>query len=223
MTSLADYNTEVKVILVDSGSTDDMSSLQTLVEENGGVFVRRESNDGLGAAWAEAKSYCDRQFVLLMHNDSIPITSGDWLDVLLAEMNDDSVGIVGAKLVKPQGNIVQFAGWRFVTENEGAFFHFGDGQPDEPRFNQRSNVIGVSSACMICRTELFEPDENFQIVYCDLDLCFKANSGGFQVIYQPASSIFHLEGATRNTRADVNDIVASDKEHFFRIHGPLIA
>jgi GT2 family glycosyltransferase/glycosyltransferase involved in cell wall biosynthesis len=212
---LKQMNPAVRTILVDSGSTDDMSAIKDMVESCGGVFIRLDSNDGMGAAWTAAKPHCDRPYILLMHNDVFPLLGGDWLDVLLAEMNDEAVGIAGGKLNKPDGFTVQFAGWQFSPDNGGVFYHIGDGQLDEPRFSQRQLVIGVSSACMLIRKELFEPDPKYHLVYGDLDLCVKARKQNFHVIFQPASVLIHIDGSTRKLRGDAADIVRSDRERFF--------
>lgn len=220
--ALKTCNPDVQIVLVDNASTDDLSEVRGLIEANGGTYLRRETNDGLGAALAAAKPHCQRPFVLVMHNDVLPIQSGDWLDVLLAEMTDDRVGIVGAKLKYPDGARLQFAGWGFAAEQGGRFFHVGDGEADEPRYNRREEVLGVSSACMVCRLDGFHPDPALQVVYVDLDLCLKVKRQGFRVIYQPAVALLHAEGATRRLRSDITEVVAQDRAHFFATYAEMI-
>lgn len=211
---LRELNPDVKIILIDNGSTEDLSTAARLAEESGGHMQRLENNQGLGGALAVAAPHCDRPFVAILHNDVFPVGSGDWLDVLLAEMADPNVGVVGPKLKLADGKTVQFAGWGFSPDNGGMFFHMGDGKPDEPRFNQRLTALGVSSACMICRRELFDPDQGYQLIYSDLDLCIKAANAGKGTIFQPASVLVHQEGMTRNTLSDHSSLAGADRERF---------
>ncbi|PWG63259.1 glycosyltransferase [Spiribacter halobius] len=223
LAALRELNPQVRIILVDNGSDEDQGAGGELAEASGGLLLRRERNDGLGAALAAAVPHCDRAFVAVLHNDVVPVASGDWLDVLLAEMTDPEVGVAGAKLKRPDGTTVQFAGWGFTPQGDGAFFHLGEGCADEPRFNQRRLGLGVSSACMLCRRELFDPDPGYRIVYNDLDLCFKAAAAGLRAVYQPASVLVHLEAVTRALLPDPGRLAAADRERFFHRHAEAIA
>ncbi len=212
---LTQLNPSVRVVLVDNRSSEDPAALRQHVEDRGGVYLRRESNDGLGPAWHEAAAVCDRPFVLLLHNDCCPVLSGDWLDVLLAELqDDDQVAIVGAKLIRPDGKTIQFAGWGYRPEHGGVFSYRGDGEPDAPCYNIRGEAVAVSSAAMLCRREHFAPDPTYQLVFGDFDLCLKAREAGHKVVYQPAAFLVHAEGTTRRSRPDVEAVVQADRRHF---------
>ena len=208
------YNPLVKVILVDNASTDQTPSLQAEIEAKGGVYVRREVNDGFAAANMAAAPYCDRPFVLLYNNDVEPLEEdqGEWLTALLLEMEDPSVGVVGPKLLFPTRQ-VQFGGMGFRPESPH-FYHHGYGQADHPAYNQRQDTEAVTGACLLVRRELFEMDTTFALNYEDVDLCLSAKEKGFRVIYQPAAALIHYEARTKKSLPDAAERILASAEQF---------
>jgi GT2 family glycosyltransferase len=160
-------------------------------EENGGFAAN--------ANRALAASDPDRDVVLL---NSDVIGHDDWLACLqqVAHAADD-VGVVGAKLLYPDGRI-QFGG---TVRNLGAPEWFDHRFRFKPRnygpANAMSPALAVTGACMYVRRPVIEQigllDERYPMAYEDVDWCLRAWEAGFRVLYQPAAELTHLESVTR--------------------------
>jgi GT2 family glycosyltransferase len=162
-------------------------------EENQGFAVN--VNRGLQAAAGE------RDVVVL--NSDTEARPG-WLACLqYASRQGEDIGIVGARLLYPDGRI-QFAG---TVRNLGApewFDHRYRFKPaDWGPAGFSSPVLAVTGACMYVRRDVIERvgmlDERYPMAYEDVDLCLRAWQAGFRVLYFPAASLYHHESVTRGT------------------------
>jgi glycosyltransferase involved in cell wall biosynthesis len=139
---------------------------------------------------------------VLLNSDTV--ARPGWLATLqYATADEPNVGIVGAKLLYPDGRI-QFGG---TIRNSGApewfdhrfRFHRGEYGPA----NIAHPVLAVTGACMYltrqCLDEIGLFNENFPMAYEDVDLCLRGWQAGHRCIYWPAAELTHLESVTRGT------------------------
>ena len=116
----------------------------------------------------------------------------------------DDIGVVGARLLYPDGRI-QFAG---TVRNLGApewFDHRYRFKPaDWGPARLSSPALAVTGACMYITREALERvgllDERYPMAYEDVDWCLRAWQAGFRVLYFPAATLYHHESVTRGTR-----------------------
>jgi O-antigen biosynthesis protein len=121
----------------------------------------------------------------------------DWLANLLAVAQQPEVGVVGAKLVYPNGAI-QHSG--IVTGMPGGAGYPGRGlyQSDYWRWlDYTRNVTAVSSACLVTRKQVFDSlggfDEAFHSDLAAVDFCLRARQAGFEVILEQRACLVHRE------------------------------
>jgi GT2 family glycosyltransferase len=187
---------DVQFVVVDDGSSDGTADAVTKLD--GVDYLRAAKNEGFvrscnrGAALARGKYLC------FLNNDTV--VRGGWLDHLVtAAESDPQIGVVGAKLLFPDGRLQEAGGiiWRDGTGwNVGRFENAQD-----PLYNFRRDVDYVSGAALLVRHELFERlggfSETFAPAYYeDVDLCFGARSLGYRVVYEPQSAVVHYEGVS---------------------------
>lgn len=164
-------------------------------EENAGFAAN--VNRGLRAALAAGEGD-----VVVLNSDML--ARPGWLAGLqYASRQEEDIGIVGARLLYPDGRI-QFAG---TVRNVGApewFDHRYRFKPEDwGPAALAGPVLAVTGACMYIKREALERvglfDERYPMAYEDVDLCLRAWEAGFRVFYFPAASLYHHESVTRGT------------------------
>ena len=136
-------------------------------------------------------------YVMFVNDDCKP-DQNDWIDRLLDPFEDPSVGVVGCRLIYPDGRL-QHTGITFFTDANG-FLHGQNRQQDAPS----GPVSAVTAAAMAVRTSLFRDLNGFDEAYRngneDVDFCLRARMHGHTVWYQADCTIIHHESASGPAR-----------------------
>ena len=188
-----------EVLVVDDASSDDTPGW--LAQCRGIRVLRNRRNKGfIGTCNRGAKQARGRYLVFL--NNDTRVTEG-WLDALVDTFRaHPDAGIVGARLVFADGTLQEAGG---IVFSDATGWNFGRGdEPDRPIYRFVSEADYVSGACLAIERRRFEElgafDRHYAPAYYeDTDLCFKARRAGLKVLYQPASTVIHFEGATSGT------------------------
>ena len=213
-----------EIVLVDTGSTDPATQTyyQTLASRPEVKLVSdpRPFNfhkvSNLGARHATGE-------VLIFLNNDTEALHPEWLDELVGWAERPEVGIVGAKLIRPDRTI-QHAGLVIGLAGHGS--HIFDGGPEIQNgpFGSSEwyrNYQAVTGACLAIRRQVFEQlngfDEVFRIGYGDIDLCLRAKDAGYRVIYNPFARLLHHEGATRGLNQPPSDVLRASVSMYPRI------
>jgi O-antigen biosynthesis protein len=187
---------DVQFVVVDDGSSDGTADAVTKLD--GIDYLRSGKNEGFIRACNRGAALARGKYLCFLNNDTV-VRDG-WLDHLVtAAESDPQIGVVGAKLLFPDGRLQEAGGiiWRDGTGwNVGRFE-----SPQDPLYNYRRDVDYVSGAALLVRRELFERLGGFSdtfapAYYEDVDLCFGARSLGYRVVYEPQSAVVHYEGVS---------------------------
>lgn len=138
-----------------------------------------------------------------MNNDTN--VQRDWLVALLNSLTaDPKVGLVGAKLVFPDGRLQEAGG---IVWNDGGGWNYGRlDYPERSEYCYAKEVDYVSGASIMIRRSLWEEIGGFDprfapAYYEDTDLAFEVRRHGYKVVYQPKSLVVHMEGVSHGTKA----------------------
>jgi O-antigen biosynthesis protein len=226
--SMTDYP-DFEILVVDNGTTDPRV-LRLYAEAGRGPIpstaeiepepfnFSRQVNRGIARASGE--------LVLLLNND-IEVLDGDWLREMVCCFDYSGTGIVGARLVYPNGRL-QHAG--VIVGLGGLAGHWFGGQRQSypgpmARLHVRQSLTAVTGACMLISRECIAAvggfdEKDFGVAYNDIDFCLRAAAAGYRVVWTPFATLVHHESATRGSdESKANrDRFARDKEMLRRRH-----
>jgi ADP-heptose:LPS heptosyltransferase/GT2 family glycosyltransferase len=153
---------------------------------------------------------------LLFLNDDIETIDPGWLDAMIAQAERPEVGLVGARLLYPDGKI-QHAGIFWAGSGGRHAFRFA-AQDDAGYFGlavTARNCIAVTGACILTRRGWFYEiggfDEEHAIINNDVDLCLRSWEHGGAVVYEPAVTLIHHESVSRVGLPDEFDLEGFDR------------
>lgn len=188
-----------EVIVVDDGSQDETLNINNLV--SGITLLRNESAQGFVRSSNRGGSVARGHYIVMLNNDTE--VGARWLDEMLSIFHDQQrVGMVGAKLVYPNGTLQEAGG---IVWNTGDPWNYGRGaNPYDPRYNYVRDVDYLSGACIMLPKPLWDELGGFDIMFApayfeDTDLAFRVRAKGLRTVYTPFCEIIHYEGVSSGT------------------------
>jgi len=199
----------MQVIVVDNNSED--QSAEMVAEEFPEVtLLRMPDNVGFGKGHNRAFEVATGAVLFPLNSDAI-VHEGCFARVMEFLRSDPKIGIVGPKLLNPDGSL-QYSARRFPTPMAALFrntplgklfpknkytreYLMTDWAHDAPR-----DVDWVSGAAFAFTRELFDEiggfDKRFFMFLEDVDLCYRAHEVGRRVVYFPEALVTHKIGSS---------------------------
>lgn len=192
-------NTEI--IVADNGSTDD--SLDVLQDFPSVRVITLDQNYGFAEGYNRAIAQVDSEYVVLLNSD-VEVTA-NWLQPLIAYM--DAHPQIAATMPKIRSYLHQDE-----FEHAGAAGGYMDCliypycrgrilnhiDKDCGQFDTITPVFWTTGACMCTRTAVYKElgglDSDFFAHMEEIDLCWRMQCRGYQLVCIPQSVVFHLGG-----------------------------
>ena len=187
---------EAEVVVVDDGSRDGTQAC--LAEFEGRIrVVTHARNRGFSTSCNDGAAVASGEHLVFLNNDTIPLDG--WLDALIRYAStDEKIGIVGSKLLYPDGTI-QHAGIAFDQDRQPRHIYVGF-PGDHPAVNKSRAMQMVTGGCFLIPRKLFDRAGGFDTTFIngfeDVDLCMKVRELGFEVHYCHESVLYHLESVS---------------------------
>ena len=141
-------------------------------------------------------------YILTMNDDVCVVPKTDWLGAMMGHAVRPDVGVVGAKLVHPQG-VIQHIG---VVCHKGIAGHMHKGMPLGQAGHLGRAVLAheataVTGACMLFSRTAFNAvggfDASLSHNYNDTVFCLQQRRQGQRIIVETAAELMHPEASTR--------------------------
>lgn len=152
-----------------------------------------------------------RSNLLMILNDDVELCDGAIHEITKSFL-DDTVGIVGIKLIFPQGTPhgpagkVQHVGLSLNIRGEPIHPLIG-WSPTHPKTQVSRDVWAVTGACLTIRRNLWSQLKGFDLVYGkgtweDADLCLRARQLGKRIYVNTNALGYHYTGASQEKRKE---------------------
>jgi len=165
-------------------------------------IVQWEQKYNYSAINNHGAKFTEGEILLFLNNDT-EVISPDWIERMLEYALRSNTGSVGAKLYY-ENNTVQHAGIVYGNPKGVLHIHREFSQNSKGYFDRLQtvqNYNAVTGACLMMRKSVFNEvggfDEQFEIAFNDVDLCFKLREKGYLVVWTPHAELYHREMATR--------------------------
>ncbi|OYQ04328.1 glycosyl transferase family 2 [Pseudomonas mandelii] len=224
---------QYEILIVDSG-TDDPAMLDWLeaMAQLGAAMLRvlRYAGDANDAAIRNfAASLAHGEYLLLLSAQTV-ICDSDWLDEMLNHAQRPEVGVVGARILSPEGSIVSAGLILGLAGPVGSPF-YGEAAGSRgymQRLHVTQNWSAVSNLCLMVRKQVFDELEQFDEVtftqgLSDVDLCLRAGNDGYLIVWTPFASVVMGENTSLATSQDNVPAQMLEQENFYKKWLPKIS
>jgi GT2 family glycosyltransferase len=160
-----------------------------------------------------------RGAIIGLVNNDIDVIEPGWLKEMVSHAVRPNVGAVGAKLLYGDGT-VQHGGVILGTGGVAGHAHRRLGGSENGYFWRLAltqNLSALTAACLVMRRDCFDAvgglDEiDLTVAFNDVDLCLKLRRAGYDIVWTPFATLYHLESATRGADIDVLKAERSQRE-----------
>ena len=194
-------NKSIEVIVVDNASDQDEA---TIIEDRYPQVKVIRSKENLGFAGGNNLGIKAAQgkFLFFLNNDTLlkPLTSD--LKPLISRLESSpKIGMVCPKIKFSWGNqLIQFAGYTPLSPITMRNKAIGCGEEDCGQYDTPHSTPYAHGAAMIVKREVIENSglmpECYFLYYEELDWSMMIRRSGYDIWYEPASTIFHKESQT---------------------------
>lgn len=199
-----------EILVVDNGS-DEQATLDFLVqlrtEDSGRIRVLEYKKPfNFSAINNLAAREARGEYLLLLNNDTAALEP-EWLDEMMGYAQRPDIGIVGARLIFPDGRL-QHVGVYLGIGGEPAGHIFPSHKGSDPGYFGRAmspqDLSAVTAACLLIRKSIYEEvggmdEKDFAVSFNDVDLCLKVREQGYLVVYTPYATLLHEESVSQNS------------------------
>ena len=205
----------VELVLVDNGSTEPAMPPLLDAWERRATVLRNPINAGFAAACNKGARAASAPIVVFLNSDTE--ARPGWLEPLIESASDPAVGMVGARLLYPDGR-VQHAGMALALAAQPVHLHRG--VPGcHPAVTRVRELQMVTGACCATSRDLFLETGGFDLSFVngheDVDLCLRLIEAGRRTVYRGDSVVVHHESMSpgRLSEDDANATIFRRRWH----------
>lgn len=193
--SLLEGEAEADIVVVDNASVD--ATVEEVSRFPAVRLLAGDVNEGFAAAANRGVSTSTGDPIFLVNPDARP--APDCLPRLLRRLEQPEIGVVGCKILDPDGATLQHVGGR--VRRNALTEHIGRGETDRGQYDHLADVAYVTGAVLGIRRATWKELEGLHSGYRpayfeELELCMRARRLGYRVVVVPEARASHLEAAS---------------------------
>ena len=187
-----DYGYEI--VVVDNASHDESRAI--VADFPTARLIAADQNWGFAGGVNRGVAAAHGRVIALLNPDAEP--APDWLQQLIAALDDPQIGVVGSKVIGPDGRIQSLGSELQLPVMLSA--HRKAGERDTSQDHEIADVWAVHGAAMAFTRPLWEAlggfDEGFFPAYWEeSDFCERARRAGKRVVVAPQAIVQHHEAS----------------------------
>lgn len=190
------FNEDMEVIVVDNGSKENEASILQDRYPNIKV-IRNDKNLGFAGGNNLGIKAAKGKYLFLINNDTVFKEFN--LDVLIKRLESSpKIGMVCPKIrFAWANNPIQFAGYTPLSTITIRNKAIGYGEEDKGQYNTPHQTPYAHGAAMMLKREVLDKvglmPECYFLYYEELDWSMMMTRAGYEIWYEPASTIYHKE------------------------------
>lgn len=214
------FDGDLQIIVIDNASSDGTAPHLLCKYQDKITLVANPMNIGFARANNQGFDLVKFENILILNPDTT--VQDTTLKILMsALMRDPSIGMVGPRLILPDGSTQEACARRFQSISSLLccdVFHLNRAAILGPVFNRvlmfpydynkAQYVEALSGAAMLIRRRLLVQIGGFHSGYYhggeDMELCYNVNRLGFKNYYEPTAEVTHFDkGSSRQARVRI--------------------
>lgn len=225
--------TDYELLLVDNGSESvEARAWLTGMAQLGSERIRvltypQQGNAAAVRNFAVGQAHGD--YILLLNPYAV-ITQADWLDELLNHAQRPEVGVVGALLFNPDGQVMS-AGLILGLHGPAGVPFYGMSQQSAGymfRLQVAQNLSAVGGDCLMIRKAVFDAvggldEQNLSQTFNDVDLCLRVGQDGYLVVWTPYARLALGARPAVVMQGDEQALCDQETEVFYKRWLPVVA
>ncbi len=201
---LASTYTNYSVVVADNASTD--GSVAYVTEYFPQIVVLQNTqNDGFAGGYNWALKQVEAEYYVLLNSD-VAVTAG-WIEPIIALMQSNkSIAACQPKLLKhgdesyfeyagAAGGWIDILGYPF---SRGRIFDFLE--KDSLQYQTNEKIFWASGAAMFVRSKVYHELNGFDATFFahmeEIDLCWRMQLAGYEIMACPQSVVYHVGAGT---------------------------
>ncbi len=202
--SIVAHSKEATIYVADNNSSDtSIEFLETHFPEV--TIIKNKINGGYAKGYNDALQHIKADVICLINSD-IEVTQ-NWLQPIINTFNQDSnTAVVQPKILDYKAkDTFEYAGagGGFIDKFAYPFCKgriFNSIEKDYGQYNSTYPIFWASGACLFIKRNIFleagKLDEHYFAHQEEIDLCWRIQNLGYNVIYNGHSTVYHVGGAT---------------------------
>ncbi|NNN18714.1 MAG: glycosyltransferase [Acidimicrobiaceae bacterium] len=213
-------NYEIVIINNQSDDEETISYLEHLARQGTATVTTFDEQFNFARMHNQLVPQLTTEYVLMMNNDT-EVFDSLWLTKLVDLFELPNLGIVGNKLIYPDGTIQHMGAIGGLKGPMAHPFSGADDAKENPLLAFPRDVLGVTGACLLIPQRLYIAcegmDEKLAVSFNDMDLCLSVRVNLRKaVIVSSSGGVIHKESRSRGTRfsKEHQDLLNAEADYF---------